>query len=39
MIKELFVKWSNHFINHVKPMTEKKVLLVLDRNTINLRNF
>jgi hypothetical protein len=35
---ELFVKWLNHFINHVKPTTEKKVLLVLDGHTMHSNN-
>ncbi|KAB0803759.1 hypothetical protein PPYR_00729 [Photinus pyralis] len=30
MDKNIFVKWLNHFVKHVKPTKEDKVLLMLD---------
>lgn len=35
---ELFVKWLKHFIEHVKPSPEKKVLLLLDGHTTHSKN-
>ncbi|CAH1963229.1 unnamed protein product [Acanthoscelides obtectus] len=35
---ELFVKWLKHFIEYVKPSTEKKVLLLLDGHTMHSKN-
>ncbi|KAJ3655638.1 hypothetical protein Zmor_014759 [Zophobas morio] len=30
MVSDLFSKWMDHFINHVKPSKEEKVLLIVD---------
>ncbi|CAH1964579.1 unnamed protein product [Acanthoscelides obtectus] len=35
---ELFVKWLQHFIEYVKPSTEKKVLILLDGHTTHSKN-
>ncbi len=35
---ELFLKWFAHFISHVKPSKEEKVLLLLDGHTSHSRN-
>lgn len=38
MTSELLVKWLKHFIDLVKPTTEKKVLLVIDGNSTHSKN-
>lgn len=35
---ELFVKWLKHFISHVKPTAENKVLLLLDGHSTHSKN-
>lgn len=35
---ELFVKWLQHFIDFIKPTTNKKVLLLLDGHTTHSKN-
>ena len=35
---DLFVQWLEHFISHVRPSTEKKVLLLLDGHTTHSMN-
>jgi hypothetical protein len=36
---ELFIKWLKHFISHVRPSGEDKVLLLLDGHTTHSKNF
>jgi hypothetical protein len=35
---DLFVKWLEHFVEHVKPTTEEKALLVLDGHSTHSKN-
>jgi DDE superfamily endonuclease/Tc5 transposase DNA-binding domain len=34
----IFVRWLHHFIEHVRPSDEKKVLLLVDGHTTHTRN-
>jgi hypothetical protein len=34
----IFVRWLRHFIEHVRPSVEKKVLLLVDGHTTHTRN-
>ena len=38
MDTEVFISWLEHFINHVKPSQERKVLIVLDGHQSHTKN-
>lgn len=36
MNSEIFLKWLKHFVQHVKPSVENKVLLILDGHSSHM---
>jgi hypothetical protein len=38
IVSECFVKWLNHFVNHVKPTTENKALHFPNGHAMHLKN-